>query len=249
MGNIRLGPPTDLIKQIADTYGINVFVETGTYYGKTALWASSIFKQTITVEYSREIYETNLQTYKDNSDISFKFGDSRAVLKEIVPTFTESAIFWLDGHWSGAETYGAEDQCPLIDEILTINLSPVPHFILIDDARLFTSPPPLPNRIDQWPTIKEVMDALCSGGKDYYVVIMEDVIIAAPNFAREFIAGYCQTLNTELWQKDSEQIIKMWQAYTASGKGEAQTANGEGSSLRGKLSRYKNSLLGRKSSE
>jgi hypothetical protein len=247
MGNIRLGPPADLIKQIADTYGIQVFVETGTYYGKTALWASSIFEQTITIEYSREIYETNLQTYKENSNISFRFGDSRAVLKEIVPTLTEPAIFWLDGHWSGAETYGEDDQCPLIDEILTINLSPVSHIVLIDDARLFTSPPPLPHPIDQWPTIKEVIDTLCSGGKDYYVVIIEDVIIAAPNFARDFIAGYCQTLNTELWQKDSEQIMKMWQAYTASGKSATQTPNGKDSSLRVRLSRYKNSLLGRKS--
>ena len=248
MGNIRLGPPTDFIGQLAGKYGINVFVETGTYYGKTALWASTVFRQAITVEFSKEIYEKNLQTYKEQRNIDFRFGDSRAVLKEIVPTLTESAVFWLDSHWSGAETYGEDDQCPLLDELLTINLSPFPHIILIDDARLFTSPPPLPNHIEQWPTIQEVLDALRSAEREYYVVIIEDVIIAAPNFARDFVAGYCQTLNTELWQKDSEQLIKMWQAYGASGKSGAQETEGEGSALRARLRSYRNRLLGKKSS-
>src|SRR5687767_2471368 len=103
MGIIRLGPPAEFISQIAKQYGIKNFVETGTYYGKTAVWASSIFEQVLTVEFSKEIHESNLETYKEHKGISFLFGDSRRFLKEIVPSLTSSAIFWLDSHWSGGE--------------------------------------------------------------------------------------------------------------------------------------------------
>jgi hypothetical protein len=222
MGIIRLGPPADFISQIAERYGIKNFVETGTYYGKTALWAATIFEQVITVEFSEEIHQSNLETYQEHKGICFLFGDSRKHLKEIVPSLTSSAIFWLDSHWSGGETYGEDDQCPLLDELVTINLSPVSHFILIDDARLFTSPPPLPNRIEQWPTIQEVIETLGSNGKQYYVVISEDVLIAVPLLAKDFVAEYCQKLNTEMWQRDSKQLIKTWLEYGASAKSAKQ---------------------------
>src|SRR5713226_4543596 len=213
MGLVNPGPPSELILKLAKRYDVRDFIETGTYHGKAAMWAASFFDRVITVEYSKEIYETNVATYGETRNVDFVFGDSRSSLREIVPQLSRSAIFWLDSHWSGGETYGKGDECPLLEELFVIGQSPLPHFILIDDARLFTSPPPLPNSIDQWPSITEVLDALRAGGKEGYTVVIQDVIVTVPEFARVFFANLCQEINTEEWQKNSASIIKLWQEY------------------------------------
>jgi hypothetical protein len=71
-------------------------------------------------------------------------------------------MFWLNGHWSGGQTYGENDECPLIEEIGEINMSTDTHFLFIDAARLFTSPPPLPHHIERWPSIDKVIEAVKS---------------------------------------------------------------------------------------
>ena len=146
------------------------------------------------------MYEETVGKHK-TQNINFIFGDSRSILKKIVPKLTDPAVFWLDGHWCGGQSYGENDQCPLIEEINEINKSAIAHFIFIDDARLFASPPPLPNRIGHWPPLDEVIQALQSGKNRYYIVIIEDVIIAVPQCAKETVASYCQEINTKAWEE------------------------------------------------
>jgi len=209
MGIVRMGPPHELLLQLKDTYGLRDFIETGTYYGKTAVWAASHFDNVITVEYSREIYEEAIARHGKVKNINFMFGDSRAALKAIVPELTRLAIFWLDSHWSGGETYGKRDECPLIEEIDEINKSPDTHFMFIDDARLFTSPPPRPHQIEQWPSIDKIIEALNSVPHKYYIVIIEDVIIVGPEYAKELVASYCQELNTKAWYEYGERLKRL----------------------------------------
>ena len=57
MGIIRMGPPEKLIQDLATKFQINNFVETGTYFGRTAIWASKNFEKVLTREYSHEHYE------------------------------------------------------------------------------------------------------------------------------------------------------------------------------------------------
>lgn len=221
MGIVRFGPPTELILQLRDRYELKDFIETGTFYGDTAAWASSHFDNVITIEFSREIYDQTLARHGNIQNITFLFGDSRYVLKTIVPKLTHPAIFWLDSHWSGGETYGENDECSLIEELRMINLSKYTHFIFIDDARLFTSPPPRPHLIKQWPSIGEVIDALKSGKHKYYIVLFEDVVIAVPEYAKELVANHCQEVNTKAWKergrRRNESEIK--QGYRATGQG------------------------------
>jgi len=212
MGLVRMGPPTELILQLKERYGLVNFIETGTYHGSTAVWAASYFDNVITIEYSREIYEETVARYGKIKNINFIFGDSRSVLNTIVQKLDSPAIFWLDSHWSGGKTYGENDECPLIEEIHAIQKSPYAHFIFIDDARLFMSPPPPPHRIEQWPSIDEVIEALKSSSQKCYIVIVEDVLIAVPEYAKDFVASYCQEINTKAWKeygkRQSESIIK-----------------------------------------
>ncbi|GAB4513295.1 MAG: hypothetical protein OHK0046_13990 [Anaerolineae bacterium] len=195
MGIIRMGPPHELILELKQHFGIKIFIEMGTYHGNTAVWAAEHFDKVITTEMSHSIYQETSQKYHNIANIQFLFGDSRQLLKEIIPQVAEPAIFWLDSHWSGGETYGENDECPLLDELQIINQSPVEHFILIDDARYFLCPPPEPHHIAAWPTISEVVTTL----GQRYIVIFEDVIIAVPVSATDFVARYHQKRSTEDW--------------------------------------------------
>jgi hypothetical protein len=192
MGSFQMGPPTDLVLKLKSGYGLKDFVETGTYYGKTALWAASHFDRVITIEYSKKIYEEVISRPANPKNIQFLFGDSRHVLKTLVPILPGPAFFWLDSHWCEGETHGEGDNCPLLQEISEIIISPQRHFIFIDDARLFMSPPSSPHQADQWPSISEVVDTLRTATYQPYIAIFKDVIISVPECAKPFLARYCQ---------------------------------------------------------
>ena len=206
MGIVRMGPPADLMLGLKQRYELKHFVETGTYYGGTAVWAASHFDRVTTIEYSRVIYEETSARLASIENINFIFGDSRTELRKIIAELTRPAIFWLDSHWSGGETHGENDQCPLVEEIRAINVSHHSHFVFIDDARLFMSPPPRPHRIHQWPSIGEIIETLKSGSHNYYLVVIEDVIVAVPGYAREFVADYCQEVNTRAWLEHGRSV-------------------------------------------
>ncbi|TLY34310.1 MAG: hypothetical protein E6K62_06060, partial [Nitrospirae bacterium] len=135
--------------QLKGKYALEDFIETGTYQGGTAVWAAAHFDRVTTIEFSRSLYEETKAQHDGASNLSFLFGDSREALRAIVPTLRQPAIFWLDSHWSGGQTYGQNDECPLLEEIEAITSSVHTHFLFIDDARLFAAPPPRPHRIDQ----------------------------------------------------------------------------------------------------
>jgi hypothetical protein len=201
MGIIRMGAPTDLILELGSQFKVKNFVETGTFLGATAYWASQQFDRVITIEFSQQLYDDAIVKYKNTQNIEFLFGHSKTKLNELVNKLDGASIFWLDAHWSGGLTYGENDECPLIEEIDIINSSQVDHFILIDDARLFTAPPQSPHKVEHWPNISEVIDALRSKFPDKYIVIIDDVIIAVPSSAKPLVANYCQELNNKVWQE------------------------------------------------
>lgn len=201
-----MGPPQKLMLNLATEFRIKDFVETGTYYGRTAVWASKAFERVSTIENSKEIYERTKNKCQYIDNIDFLFGDSRAKLDELCQALTIPSIFWLDAHWSGGQTYGDSDQCPLLEELRIINNSGLNHFIFIDDARLFLSPPQPPHKIEQWPNITEIFFTLKENCKDKYIVITEDVIVAVPSYATEVVVAYCQEVNAKAWEEYGKSI-------------------------------------------
>lgn len=205
MGIFRMGPPEDLISRLQQAFKLENFVETGTYRGDTSAWAATFFNAVYTIEYSKELHEQAKAVHASLKNVHFLWGDSRSKLEELLPHLQGDALFWLDAHWSGGETYGEEDQCPLIDEIITINKYNPNGYILIDDARLFTSPPQPPHRLEYWPDITQILNTLHQSSVDKYVVIIEDVIIAVPTTAKQVVAQYCQEVNQRLWEEYGQQ--------------------------------------------
>ena len=199
MGVIHAGAPREFILSVREKFGLQTFVECGTLHGATADWAAKHFKRVITVEFSKTLFDQN-RSVPHSSNIEFCFGDSRQELKRLIPNLEEMCVIWLDSHWSGSDTYGEMDECPLLEEIAVINSASITHFVLIDDARLFLSPPPKPHRASQWPSIDQVIESLKDRKHQYSIFVFQDIIAAVPMTAKNFVSSYCQEENTRIWE-------------------------------------------------
>jgi hypothetical protein len=189
VGSQRHGVPLELAVRLRNALKLNAAVETGTYRGDSARALAGVFEHVHTIELSPELHEQARQAAPPN--ITFHLGDSATVLGEVLASADEPLLFWLDGHWSGGPTAGADNECPVMAEIAAIDgyALAAGSVILIDDARLFLSPPPPPHRREQWPGFLEVVDLLRQA-HERYVTMLEDVIIAVPASARRVVEDY-----------------------------------------------------------
>jgi hypothetical protein len=201
MQPVRMGPPSDLITRLVDEFELEYFVETGTWYADTSVWASEHFKQVATVELSKEIYDEIKMEYGHISNIEFFNGTSATMLPEMVAELAGPVVYWLDAHYCGGPSAGGANECPLLSELDSISHLSNEPWIFIDDARLFLSPPPRPHDPKEWPTIDELVAKLNDIDKDYYVVVTEDVIIAVPPRARATVEQYAQDVSTKNWEE------------------------------------------------
>lgn len=203
MGKVNQGIPKDLVEFLANEYSLSTFVEGGTYKGNTARYASQIFKNVHTIEASPIMYKIasdNLNNYKN---VNVLLGDTRNNLRKIIEN-SNHILYWLDSHWSGGNTYGKDDECPLIEELKIIFGKKHSFVILIDDARLFTSPPPIPHKIEGWPTIDEVLSVIPKG---YKVFIYEDVIYILPVSEVKIFQEFVQKKDHAISKKQLKNII------------------------------------------
>jgi hypothetical protein len=177
---------------------IECFIETGTYLGDTAFWASHHFKKVYSIEMAEELWNRVKEKYTSLSNVEFILGDSRDKLEELNYKINCQAVYWLDAHWSAGVTAGKECECPLLGEIEVINQSKLEHLIMIDDARLFLFPPPLPHDPVAWPDIYTVLNTLYK--RERYVVILNDIIFAMPVTIKPMMMSYFQEIATETWR-------------------------------------------------
>ena len=121
----------------------------------------------------------------------------------------EPAIFWLDAHYSGDGTFGSENKCPLLDEIIAVNKSKFSNVLLIDDARAFLSPQTISHNPEEWPNIVEIFNLL-SQVSNRYIIILEDVIFVVPEDMKNITARYAQSVNSinTLTNSGSREFIK-----------------------------------------
>jgi hypothetical protein len=126
------------LQMLQDDYrNYSCFIETGIYNGTTTFALEPFFDKIYTIEFSETHYNNTKNKYNGNK-ISFLLGDSSIVLKSLLPTIKEKAIFFLDGHWSAGDTGRSDKDCPLIEEVTHImNLFENEAIIIIDDYRLF----------------------------------------------------------------------------------------------------------------
>jgi hypothetical protein len=189
MGAVTFGIPKKLVLLLKEHFSTNVFVETGTFKGKTSIWAAGIFNEVYTIENSKELFDSTSKSLTEYRNIHPLYGNSALQLKNVISEINQRAIFWLDAHWCGGNTYGNDDPCPLLDEIRIIKQSGYNHIIIIDDARFFLKPPPKPQNSDLWPGLKEILDLL-NKDNSYFTFVSEDVIVALPETGRKVLQPY-----------------------------------------------------------
>ena len=188
MGYITQGIPKDIVIQMANEIKIYNFVETGTYFGDTTFWAASIFDNVFTIEIDPEMSKKAANRLKSTKNIEFLIGDSREILPDLSRRITGRTLFWLDGHYSGSGTGGADFECPVMHEIEAISVIVIDEpIIFIDDARLFMGPLPEPHKSNQWPCIDEIFHGLWINFPNHSTTIHDDVIICVPKEVRKII--------------------------------------------------------------
>jgi hypothetical protein len=212
MGKYQMGPPATLTLALQRRLGIEDFIETGTFHGDTAAWAAGHFARVTTIELSPAYHAAAQVRFDAQPNVRALAGDSVVVLREVVSILTSPAIFWLDAHWSGADTAGREVECPVLAEIALINASSFTHVVLVDDARLFCAPPPAPHRAEQWPGLATIVAALGQEGRRH-VVMFEDAFVAVPASEREWLAGMLQDMAAAARPRNG--LMKWWRKFAS----------------------------------
>jgi hypothetical protein len=147
-----------------------IFIETGTNEGGTTFSVEPHFNTIYTIELSQKYY-TNTKSKYNGEKINFLLGDSSDIFKTILPTIHENAIFFLDGHWSSGDTAKGKKDCPLVEEIQSINnLYKHKAIIIVDDFRLFGKGPKSGMLNEDWTEINKqaLLDLLCNRITDVY---------------------------------------------------------------------------------
>jgi hypothetical protein len=194
MGSVRFGVPQELVLWARDALNVRTFVETGTNRAQTSVWAARHFSKVVTIEGQESLYRAALAAHGQVANLEFLHGDSRALLGPVLDKLNEPAVLWLDAHWCGEGTFGPTAECPLLEELERVNQSHPEHVILIDDARLFVAPPPLPHAFEDWPGLLEVANKLSQGPTPRYSAIFEDVIVGVPLSKQKALVDFIRSV-------------------------------------------------------
>lgn len=198
MGLIYSGVPRELVIHLASSLEMDLFIETGTYYGETAKWASKSFEKVITIEASLNIYEDTCNDLANFPNITHLFGNSSTVLSQL--KINQPAIFWLDAHYSGGDTFKGDN--PLIKEIEVINSLDTEKVLLIDDARFITSV----WMDEQYCELSDLIMTLAN--RNQYIAIFDDILISVPRHVKSIVDNYTNGRSRVLWEEYLKKQMK-----------------------------------------
>jgi hypothetical protein len=181
--------PPSLAEDLRDRLQLRRAIETGTYRGHGTRLLASLFPEVVTIEVAPALAKAAKDSLADLHGVSVREGSSRDVLPDLVDS-SKATLYWLDGHWSGGVTGGADDECPVLAELAAIAGGHPDDCILIGDARMFLAPPPPPHRAEQWPSYRELEDALTAARPGHYVIEAHDIVVAVPASAAAAAATF-----------------------------------------------------------
>jgi hypothetical protein len=151
-----------------------VAIETGTYKGQTTKRLSKFAESVTTIEADFAYYERSKQTLQRFSNVTVLHGDSGRLIESTLPSTQINCLIWLDAHYSGGNTAGAQHHCPLLNELQHIlsSRSASNTIVLIDDSRGLIGK-------SGWPMLSELVVLLSQSG--FSSIIIDDVLISSSN--------------------------------------------------------------------
>jgi hypothetical protein len=176
--------PEALALALHDAHDIKYAIETGTYKANTTRFLGEHFDRVWSIEMDENWHKRAILVLKNQTNVTLVLGDSRFKLREVLQELDGPALLWLDAHWCGGARpeQAPEEECPLREELYAIRENDNSHYILIDDARLFTGRPNYPHNPDLWPTWDGGVQALLP--ERYHTIIHNDVIVSVPQLAK-----------------------------------------------------------------
>lgn len=176
-GCIGAAPPPVkrmVLKAYLKRYSLKTFFETGTYFGDTTAYIASCKAVRVTsIELDPSYYAMARDRFSSESNVTILNGDSGEVLPPLVRELDGPALFWLDGHYSGANTGKGGTDTPVSIELESILSSPVSgHVILIDDAHCFDGS-------QDYPYLEELLNTVRQKGM-YDIEVTADIVRLTP---------------------------------------------------------------------
>ncbi len=148
-----LPPSPEFIKEqilINNNLNNSLWIETGTYYGKTTKVLANISKKVFTIEADERLYDLAIKKFKDKKNVKILKGKSEELLESILKSNSDfkNLCIYLDAplcqdHLTNKSTFGKiENETPIRLELKSIENN-IKNFdqinLLIDDIRLFAS--------------------------------------------------------------------------------------------------------------
>ncbi len=179
---------SNFLNLMKNTFNSEIFIETGTLFGNSTAKAADIFNKVYTIELDKELYLQACERFKQNNNIKVYNGDSKVILKQILPNLIGNILFFLDAHWSSDLGAKGEENTPLICELKIIKDSGIRNStIIIDDIR-YSQPKYIvdkhleknPQDISAcgYPTLDEIKKAILEINPNYKLIIYGDMAIA-----------------------------------------------------------------------
>lgn len=139
-------PPISVKWCVLERFGSgNNWIETGTLHGDTAQHLNELGNNVVTIEASKSLFEKAETRFLSNPQITPVFGESNDVLAREVMNLLERGVceisFFLDGHYSGGNTFQGTKDTPIVKELEIIEsfLERIEIVtVFIDDIRLFS---------------------------------------------------------------------------------------------------------------
>lgn len=134
----------------------SVFVETGTFEGKTTALAAAEFRTVFSCEIKLELYRAAAERLSVQlPNVSLLFGDSRWAVQWLAERIGEPCCWYLDAHWFKHPAVGGQEEgLPLWDELRAIAArrdakgEPFRDIIVVDDVNDFGKPKPTPEWVE-----------------------------------------------------------------------------------------------------
>jgi hypothetical protein len=162
----------EIIRGYARAYGLDVLVETGTFYAETVRGLRKEFRQIYSIELDEHLYGMAVARCKHQANAVLLQGDSSKRIGDIIARLTSPALFWLDAHYSGGETARGDVDTPIHAELIAVLGDGRPHIVLVDDMRDFV------NSAQDYPTLDAVRQI--AQDHDYMMSTALDVIRFVP---------------------------------------------------------------------
>lgn len=168
------------LARVGATNRLDVLIETGTNEGRTPLALRDRFQEIYTIELHDGLWERAELMFRNIPNVHTLHGDSTHVLPEVLAQIDSPALVWLDGHYSGPGTGHGAESSPIKEELKILFEDGRPHFILIDDARIFLGGPEheLYEHYLTYPSLDWVRDYAAEYGYSYE--LRNDIIYLEP---------------------------------------------------------------------